>query len=262
MRIYQVDAFTDVEFKGNPAAICILEKDIEDSVLQNIAMEMNLSETAFIKEIGDNEFNLRWFTPEIEIHLCGHATLASAHILWEIGLVDEKESINFHTLSGELIAKRKNEWIELDFPKGYLEKSEGDDYLFEALNISPINIYEDDIVYVLEYNNEQEIINLKPDYNLLKKANKEEVIVTSKSDNDNYDFISRFFGPAIGVNEDPVTGSAHCYLAPYWIEKLQKEEVLGFQGSKRTGFIRCRSEGDRVILQGKAVTILEGELRL
>jgi len=196
------------------------------------------------------------------MHLCGHATLASAHILWETKIADKKESIHFHTLSGELIAKKKNTGIELDFPKGSLKKSDGDDYLFKALNIRPINIYEDDIVYVLEFDNEEEINSLEPDFNLLKKANKKEVIVTSKSKGDNCDFVSRFFGPSIGVDEDPVTGSAHCYLAPYWIEKLQKEEVLGFQASKKTGFIRCRLEGDRVILQGQAVTILEGALRI
>lgn len=262
MRIYQVDAFTNIQFKGNPAAICFSEKEYDDSILQNIAMEMNLSETAFIKKISDNEFNLRWFTPETEVSLCGHATLASAHILWENKLVEEDKEIFFNTLSGILIAKKKGEWIELDFPKGKLKKSEGDIFLLNTFSISPQNIYEDDIVYLLEFNNEEEISLLKPDFNILKKARKEEIIVTSKSNNLNYDFVSRFFGPAIGVDEDPVTGSAHCYLAPYWIGKLNKDEVLGFQVSRRTGYVKCKLNGDRVIIQGKAKTILSGKLQM
>ena len=260
MKIYQVDAFTNSEFKGNPAAICILEKDYEDSILQNIAMEMNLSETAFIKQTSDNEFNLRWFTPETEVALCGHATLASAHILWENIIVEEDKTIQFNTLSGILTAKKRDEWIELNFPKGNLTKSEGDSFLLNALSISPTSIYEDDIVYLLEFNAEEDIVNLKPDFRMLKKARKEEIIVTSKSNNESYDFVSRFFAPAIGVNEDPVTGSAHCYLAPYWIKKLRKEEVLGFQLSRRTGFVKCRLQDRRVILYGKAKTILQGTL--
>jgi len=262
MKIYQVDAFTDVEFKGNPAAICILEKNYEDSVLQNIAMEMNLSETAFIKQTSDNEFNLRWFTPETEVALCGHATLASAHLLWENKAVEENEIIKFNTLSGTLMAKKSGEWIELNFPKGTLKKSKGDSFLLNAFSILPNAIYEDDIAYLLEFNDEEQISILKPDLNMLKKARKEEIIVTSKSNNANYDFVSRFFGPAIGVNEDPVTGSAHCYLAPYWIERLNKEEIIGFQASRRTGVIKCRLHENRVILQGKAKTILDGTLHI
>jgi len=260
MKIYQVDAFTNVEFKGNPAAICILEKEYEDSILQNIAMEMNLSETAFIKQTSENEFNLRWFTPETEVTLCGHATLAASHLLWENNIVEENKTIHFNTLSGTLIAKKKDEWIELNFPKGNLKECEGDASLLNSFAIKPKNIYEDDIVYLLEFDNEEQIYLLKPDFNMLKKARKEEIIVTSKANNGDYDFVSRFFAPAIGVNEDPVTGSAHCFLAPYWIEKLNKAEVLGFQASRRTGFVKCRLEDNRVILQGKAKTILAGTL--
>lgn len=262
MDIYQVDAFSDIQFKGNPAAVCILEKEYDDLVLQNLAMEMNLSETAFVKQVSSNEFNLRWFTPETEVLLCGHATLASAHILWENKMVEENIAILFNTLSGVLIARKRNEWIELDLPKGELKESEGDKYLLDAFAVSPIKIYEDDIVYLLEFEDEEEIINLKPDFNILKRAKKDEVIVTSKVNNMNYDFISRFFAPAIGVDEDPVTGSAHCYLAPYWIEKLSKEEVLGFQASRRTGYVKCSLNGNRVILQGKSKTILNGTIQI
>lgn len=262
MKIYQADAFTDIQFKGNPAAICILEKDYDDSILKNIAMEMNLSETAFIKQVSDNEFDLRWFTPETEVSLCGHATLASAHILWENKLVEENKLICFNTLSGVLIARKKDEWIELNFPKGNLKKSNGDEFLSDAFSIIPKNIYEDDIVYLLEFNDEEEISLLKPNFNILKKARKEEIIVTGKANNANYDFVSRFFAPAIGIDEDPVTGSAHCYLAPYWIEKLKKDEVLGFQISRRSGYVKCSLNENRVILEGKVKTILHGTLQI
>lgn len=262
MKIYQVDTFTDVAFKGNAAAVCILEKDYDDLTLKNIAMEMNLSETAFLSQVSDNEFNLRWFTPETEVSLCGHGTLASAHLLWENKIVEESETIYFNTLSGILTAKKNEKWIELDMPKGILKKSDGDGYLLDSLGISPKYIYEDEIVYLLEFSSEEEIIKLKPDFNLLKKARKEEIIVTCISTNENYDFVSRFFGPAIGVDEDPVTGSAHCYLAPYWIERLSKDEVLGFQASKRTGYVRCRLKENRVLIQGKAKTILHGNLEI
>lgn len=262
MKIYQIDTFTDVAFKGNAAAVCILEKDYDDLVLKNIAMEMNLSETAFLKQVSDNEFNLRWFTPEIEVSLCGHGTLASAHLLWENGMVGKKDVIYFNTLSGTLTSKKKEEWIELDMPKGTLRKSDGDRFLLDSLEISPKHIYEDEIVYLLEFSSEEEIIELKPDFNLLKKARKEEIIVTSISSNQNYDFVSRFFGPAIGVDEDPVTGSAHCYLAPYWMERLNKNDVLGFQASKRTGYVKCKSKGNRVLIQGKAKMILQGTLEI
>lgn len=262
MKIYQIDTFTDVHFKGNAAAVCILEKDYDDLTLKNIAMEMNLSETAFLRQVSDNKFNLRWFTPETEVLLCGHGTLASAHLLWETEMVEEKNVIYFNTLSGILTAKKKEKWIELDMPKGNLRKSDGDNFLLDSLKILPKNIYEDEIVYLLEFSSEEEIIKLKPDFNLLKKARKEEIIVTSISSNENYDFVSRFFGPAIGVDEDPVTGSAHCYLAPYWMKRLNKDEVLGYQASKRTGYVNCKLKGNRVLIQGKAKTILKGTLEI
>lgn len=262
MKVYQIDTFTDVPFKGNAAAVCILEKDYNDSILKNIAMEMNLSETAFLRQVSDNEFNLRWFTPEVEVSLCGHGTLASAHLLWENKMVEENNVINFNTLSGILTAKKKKEWIELDMPKGNLRKSDGDKFLLDSFEIVPKSIYEDEIVYLLEFNNEEEIIKLNPDFNLLQKARKEEIIVTSISNNENYDFVSRFFGPSIGVDEDSVTGSAHCYLAPYWGERLNKYEVLGFQASRRSGNVKCKLDGNRVLIQGKAITVLGGDLKI
>lgn len=262
MKIYQVDAFTNALFKGNPAAVCILEKEYPDLILQNIAQEMNLSETAFLEQVSANEFNLRWFTPETEVKLCGHGTLSAAHVLWENELVDEKKDINFNTLSGTLIAKKTQSGIELDLPKGDLKQSMGDKFLLEAFFVAPKSIYEDELVYLIEFKSEEQIINLKPDFSLLKKAQKKEIIVTSKTENKDYDFVSRFFAPAIGINEDPVTGSAHCYLAPYWSERLGKVEILGFQASKRTGFVNCKVREDRVILTGEAKTVLAGVLQI
>lgn len=263
MKTYQVDAFTDTLFKGNPAAVCILEHEYPDATLQNIALEMNLSETAFLQQVSANEFNLRWFTPETEVKLCGHGTLSAAHILWETNLVNGNKDINFNTLSGALTAKKKQTGkIELDLPKGQLKRSLGDDFLLTAFLVAPKFIYEDDLVYLLEFASEDQILKLKPEYDVLKKAQKKEIIVTSKADNRDYDFISRFFAPAIGINEDPVTGSAHCYLAPYWIERLKKAEVLGFQASKRTGYISCKLRDDRVILEGEAITVLIGRLQI
>lgn len=260
MKFYQVDAFTDEVFKGNPAAVCLLNKDYNNSILQNIAMEMNLSETAFLKKLGNNEFDLRWFTPETEVTLCGHATLASAHTLWENKKVQKDDKLIFHTLSGKLEASKKGDWIQLNFPKGNLKPSVGDKYLLDSFSTSPAAIYEDDEYYLLEFNNEEVIAQLRPDFNTLLKADKKEIIVTSLSDNKSYDFVSRFFAPALGINEDPVTGSAHCYLAPYWIKKLNKDEVIGCQLSKRTGLVKCRTIDNRVLIEGKARTIIEGDL--
>ena len=260
MRIFQVDAFSDVEFKGNPAAVCILERKYDDATMQNIAMEMNLSETAFVRLLSENEFDLRWFTPEVEIDLCGHATLASAHILWQQGMVLEDQTIYFYTLSGRLTAKKIGDMIELDFPAGSLNESSGDEILVQAFSKQPLNIYEDDKVYVLEFLTEDEITSLAPDFTILKHARRGHIIATSPSSSKEYDFVSRFFGPALGVNEDPVTGSAHCYLAPLWAKRLSKDEVVGFQASKRTGIISCKLSGDRVLLRGMAKTILMGTL--
>lgn len=262
MKIYQVDAFTNEKFKGNPAAVCILYEDLNDDTLLNIAKEMNLSETAFLKKISDNKYKLRWFTPEVEISLCGHATLSSAHILWEYNYVKQNETIYFETMSGELSAKNKDGWIELDFPKSKLKISDGNSDLLNAFDKKPIKILEDGKFYFLEFEKEEDIINITPNFELLKKLDKTEIIITSISKNKNYDFISRFFAPKIGINEDPVTGSAHCYLAPYWAKRLNKTELIGFQASKRTGIVKCNVMEKRVLLKGKAVTILEGTLNI
>lgn len=264
MKFYQVDAFAEQAYSGNPAAICFPERAYTEDEMIQIAMEMNLSETAFLwkNDTGEAHYKLRWFTPEMEVELCGHATLASAHVLWEEGLVDKEASIYFETLSGQLIAKQNDGWIELDFPKGTLLPSEGDAALLKAFEASPINIMADDIAYVVEFDSEEYIRNYEPDLALLKQAKREEIIVTSRSIDATYDFVSRFFGPAIGVDEDPATGSAHCYLAPYWAEQLGRNTLVGLQVSKRSGVLKCHVSGDRVLIQGKATTILEGRFRV
>ncbi len=261
MKIYQVDSFANEIFKGNPAAVCILENsNYEDIFLQNVAMEMNLSETAFLKKVSSNEYNLRWFTPEVEVELCGHATLASAFVLWEKGIVEKSETICFNTLSGILKAKYYEGWIELDLPRGFLKKSEGDKNLISAFEKKPLNVYEDELYYLLEYENEKDVLEMNPDLSILKNARKKEIIVTSKSEKPEYDFISRFFAPAIGINEDPVTGSAHCLLTPFWKEKLNKSELIALQASKRTGVLKCSMDEKRVFLKGKAIIVMEGEI--
>lgn len=261
MKFYQVDAFANEPYKGNPAAICFPEKSYEESELIEIAMEMNLSETAFLWLETDGSYNLRWFTPTTEVDLCGHATLAAAHVLWSEAIVDKTKAIHFNTLSGLLIASYNDAWIELDFPKGKLVSTSGDDVIAEAFP-KAIEMACDEIAYVIELESEEAVLSYQPNFEHLKKAEREEIIITSRSKNPKYDFVSRFFGPSIGVDEDPATGSAHCYLAPYWSEKLKKSSLIGYQMSKRTGVLKCNVTNDRVLLNGKAITILEGVFRV
>lgn len=257
--IYQVDAFTDKPFLGNPAAVCILTGPGEENWMQEVAREMNLAETAFLYKIEDG-FNLRWFTPSVEVDLCGHATLASAHILWEKGYLRVDEQARFHTKSGLLTANKKNEWIELDFPAEPPEKTNAPKELINALGVTPIYIGKNRFDYIVEVDSEQVVRDMQPNIILLKKMPIRGVIVTSRSCTDEYDFVSRFFAPGAGINEDPVTGSAHCCLGPYWREKFNKDEFIAYQASERGGFVRVRICNDRVILGGQAVTVLYGEL--
>lgn len=260
MEIYQVDAFTDSAFAGNPAAVCTLTQKKEDSWMQNLAAEMNLSETAFIYKEGEN-FNLRWFTPSSEVDLCGHATLASAHTLWEAGEVGSEEKINFDTKSGILTAEKNGSWIELNFPAEIEEKTDIPKNLNKALGETGI-VYsgKNRMDYLLEVESEEIVKNIEPDFELLKEIDTRGIIVTAKSASDKYDFVSRFFAPAIGIAEDPVTGSAHCCLGPYWSKILNKNVLTGFQASKRGGTVRVKVDGNRVYLSGKAVTIFKAKL--
>lgn len=258
-QIYQVDAFTNQPFKGNPAAVCPLSEPASAVWMQSLANEMNLSETAFLVR-QQEDFNLRWFTPAVEVDLCGHATLASAHILWETGVLSTLETARFHTRSGLLMARKDAGWIEMDFPAKPAQTAEAPAGLLDALGVTAGTIGRNQFDYIVEITDPETLRRLQPDYTLLKKIQARGVIVTSRSDTAEFDFISRFFAPAAGVPEDPVTGSAHCCLAPYWSEKLRKETFTAFQASPRGGVVRCQLKGDRVILSGQAVTVMRGEL--
>lgn len=257
--IYQADAFTDRPFTGNPAAVCILEEPKTDEWMQNVALEMNLSETAFLQELADG-YNLRWFTPAVEVKLCGHATLAGAHILWETGRLKEDETARFQTLSGLLTAARKGEIIELDFPATPETPAEPPRGLTDALGInSPEYVGKNLFDYLVVVDSEKTVRELSPDFTALKRVPARGIIVTARSDGSDFDFVSRFFAPAAGVNEDPVTGSAHCCLGPYWSRQLGKKQLTGYQASARGGLVQVHAAGDRVQLGGKAVTVMKGE---
>ncbi len=259
LKIIQVDAFTDKPFSGNPAAVCILSAPVDEHWMQNIAREMNLSETAFLYPQGDG-FNLRWFTPTVEVDLCGHATLASAHVLWEEKHLQRHEHARFHTRSGLLTAQCKDEWIELDFPSTPVESATAPAGLKEALGVSPKYIGRSKFDYLVEVDSERIVRELNPDFNTLAKIPIRGIMVTSLSSSKGYDFVSRFFAPRSGVNEDPVTGSAHCCLAPFWKDRLQKDEFVAYQASPRGGVVRIRVKEERILLMGQAITVLRGEL--
>jgi PhzF family phenazine biosynthesis protein len=257
--IVQVDAFTTKPFAGNPAAVCVLAEERDERWMQDVAREMNLSETAFLLRQKDG-FNLRWFTPAAEVDLCGHATLASAHVLWETGVLKAGEQARFHTRSGWLLAERKGEWIEMDFPVTAEKAASAPQGLLEALGVSAVYVGKNQFDYLVEVESEEILRGMQPDFARLLMVEARGVIVTSRARMQGYDFVSRFFAPQVGINEDPVTGSAHCCLAPYWCSKFGRDELVGFQASPRGGVVRVRLNGDRVLLGGQAVTVLRGEL--
>lgn len=259
LRIYQVDAFTSEAFAGNPAAVCMLPVPRDEAWMQIVAREMNLSETAFLVKQRDG-FDLRWFTPTVEVALCGHATLASAHTLWETGTLAAGEQARFHTKSGLLTAEQKSEWIELNFPITPDQPATAPPGLLEALGVTPTYAGKTKFDYIIEAESEKIVRELQPDFGKLGELGVRGVMVTSRASSPGYDFVSRFFAPGSGIDEDPVTGSAHCCLAPYWSKKLGKDEMVAYQASKRGGTLRVRVAGDRVFLSGRAVTVLRGEL--
>lgn len=257
--IVQVDAFTDRLFAGNPACVCVLDAPADAAWMQDVAKEMNLSETAFLHREGDG-FCLRWFTPMAEVDLCGHATLASAHVLWRDGYLAAREQVCFHTLSGLLTADQRDGWIELDFPAEPASGVAPPEGLIEALGVAPVNVGRNRLDYLVEVTDERAVCNARPDMGRLAVIPTRGVIVTSRADADGFDVVSRFSAPAVGVPEDPVTGSAHCCLGPYWADRLGKRELTCSQASARGGTVRVRLAGDRVKLLGQAVTVLRGEL--
>lgn len=260
--IYTVDAFTSTPFSGNPAAVCILQEFPQDDAwLLKIAAEMNLSETAFLCPMDSvGNYRLRWFTPEAEVDLCGHATLASAQVLWESGTAYRIEQLRFHTKSGLLTAKRLDDGIELNFPMEEVVPCESSPLLEQAIGFKPSAVYSNRMDYLIEVENEQAVRELKIDFRLLKEQPMRGLLVTSRADDPELDFVSRCFFPALGIDEDPVTGSAHCALAPYWKERLGKSQFTAKQLSARTGLLRLRVSNERVLIQGNAVIVVKGLL--
>ncbi len=263
MRLLQVDAFTDAPFRGNPAAVCFLDSSERDNAwLQNVASEMNLSETAFLSRREDGDWSLRWFTPAVEVDLCGHATLASAHALWEEGLLPRSETARFQTRSGLLTAASDGDWIELNFPATPAEAAQPGEGLLAALGVKPLWVGRNRFDYLVEVASEDEVRAVQPDYAQLRRVRARGVMVTSRASTPGYDFVSRWFGPQSGVDEDPVTGSAHCTLAPYWSARLGRTSLSAYQASPRGGVLRVTFDGGRVRIAGRAVTVLRGELAL
>ena len=258
--IIQVDAFTGARFRGNPAAICVLDEPAEEKWMQSLATEMNLSETAYLTLDGD-AYHLRWFTPVAEVELCGHATVAAAHVLWEDGHVEAAAECRFNTRSGLLVARRREGWIEVDFPKEEFREIAVPEGLAEALGVTPRRVVENRLSYCLaEVESESAVRALRPDIPALKHIPYHGFVVTSRAQTEDLDFVSRFFAPKLGVDEDPVTGSAHCLLGPYWEGPLGKSAFLAYQASARGGYVRVTVHDDRVCLGGQAVTVMRGRL--
>jgi predicted PhzF superfamily epimerase YddE/YHI9 len=262
--LYQVDAFTAEPFAGNPAAVCLLEEDADPGWMQRVAAEMNLSETAFLRPGAEaGRYGLRWFTPAVEVELCGHATLASAHVLFSEGLAEAGRELRFDTASGPLAARRDGDGaVWLDFPATPATPVDPPAGLVEALGGGAARwVGRGRFDYLVELADEQAVRDLAPDVRRLEGLGSRGVIVTAAGDGSGgHDFVSRYFAPAAGIDEDPVTGSAHCTLGPFWAERLGRTELTGFQASARGGLVRVRPRGDRVLLGGQAVTVLRGQL--
>ncbi|MDP6795387.1 MAG: PhzF family phenazine biosynthesis protein [Verrucomicrobiota bacterium] len=256
--ILQIDAFAAEPFTGNPAAVCLPATEPPTGWMQQVASEMNLSETAFAWPSGDGH-RLRWFTPVAEVDLCGHATLATAHALWESGRLAKGEQAVFETQSGKLTASQAGDAIQLDFPAEPAEACV-DDVLEQAIGTEVIWCGKNRMDFMVQLPSANAVRRCRPDLPRLAKLETRGIIITAEADDDRTDFISRFFCPTLGINEDPVTGSAHCCLTPFWAERLGRNTLVGFQASKRGGFVRCTLTGDRVLLGGQAVTIFSGTM--
>jgi predicted PhzF superfamily epimerase YddE/YHI9 len=258
--IVQVDAFTDRPFRGNPAAVCVLDRPRPDDWLAAVAREMNLSETAFLERRADG-WSLRWFTPAVEVELCGHATLASAHALWEAGLAAPDETLRFHTRSGKLTARRDPAGVILDFPAEPAIAQPPPAGLLDALGMARAEATaRNRFDWLVQADTATQVRGLQPDMAELARIETRGVVVTALADDDSHDFVSRWFGPRVGVNEDPVTGSAHCCLGPWWATRLGRDQLRGYQASARGGTVGVHVRAGRVELIGQAVTVLRGEL--
>lgn len=260
-RFTQVDAFTSEAFAGNPAAVVVLDRPLDrDDWMAAVAREMNLSETAFLHRRADGSFDLRWFTPAVEVALCGHATLASAHALWEQGALSMQDTASFHTKSGVLTAARDGDLIELNFPATPPAASEAPPGLAGALGVDPRFVGKSRFDYLVEVDDEETVRRVSPDFGRLRTLPVRGVMITARASTPGLDFVSRFFAPGSGIDEDPVTGSAHCCLTPFWSERLGKTSFLARQLSSRGGELRLRLDGDRVRLAGHAVTVMRGDI--
>ncbi len=259
--LYQVDSFTNEPFRGNPAAVCLLERQAEVSWMKGVAREMNLSETAFVSQ-APGGFRLRWFTPKQEVDLCGHATLASAKVLFEREPALRDQPILFKTRSGDLTASWADGDVELNFPAMPMQRFSYESTVDRALGFRPVDAVFSGDYYLFEAENESIVRTASPDIAAVEKLPMPEVIITALCSDPEVDFISRFFAPQLGIPEDPVTGSAHCLLAPFWAEKLGKRQFTAYQASPRGGWLRLRLEGERVMIRGAAVIIFAGELRV
>ncbi|WP_372724352.1 PhzF family phenazine biosynthesis protein [Novipirellula sp.] len=262
--LWQVDAFTERPFHGNPAAVCLLDTAANPEWMQHVAAEMNLAETAFVTPTRiKNTFDLRWFTPTTEVDLCGHATLAAAHVLIEQRQVDECVPIRFQTRSGELKCQPKERKIALDFPSTPANESldaTETQACQSVLGITAIFAARTKFDILLVVEDPQTVRELKPNFVSMADIETRGIIVTACADEEGVDFVSRFFAPRCGINEDPVTGSAHCCLAPYWSARLGRNPLIGYQASSRGGMVHAEIKGDRVQLSGNAVTVMEGKL--
>jgi len=258
--IYQVDAFADRPFSGNPAGVCILERAAPEKWMQAVAAEMNVAETAFLVGRDDGGFDLRWFTPSVEVDLCGHATLASAHVLWTEGHLPAADRARFRTKSGPLIAWLEADTIRMDFPSEPVTAVAPPVALTDAFDAAFSFTGKNRMDWLVEVAGEAAVRSVRPQLPAIAALGMRGIIVTARSESPGRDFVSRFFAPGVGVDEDPVTGSAHCALAPYWSAKLGKAALVGYQASARGGTVECTVMGDRVVLGGRAVTVLRAKL--
>jgi PhzF family phenazine biosynthesis protein len=258
IRLYQVDAFTEKIFGGNPAAVCPLHDWLPDALMQQIAAENNLAETAFFVPKGSG-FHIRWFTPKAEVDLCGHATLASAHVMFNY-LAYEKDEIVFDSRSGKLKVRKKSDLLTLDFPVDVPEAIEAPSFLLEAFSEKPLEVLKGKMDYLLVFSGQHQVEKMSPKFELIAKAESRGAIITARGKE--VDFVSRYFAPQFGIPEDPVTGSAHTVLTPYWAKKLGKTEMNAIQLSERRGYLHCKLAGNRVEISGKACTYLIGEIEL
>jgi PhzF family phenazine biosynthesis protein len=256
LKFYQVDAFAEKLFMGNPAGECPLDKWLPDEVMQKIAMENNLAETGFFVMDGD-AYHIRWFTPAVEVDLCGHATLAAAHVIFEY-LKHDSKVIHFTSRSGDLYVRKENELLVMNFPTDKIERTEIPASLIDAMGIAPKEAYKGISDYLLVYESQEQVEKLAPDFKILSQTGSRGFIATAKGNE--CDFVSRFFAPGVGIDEDPVTGSAHTSLTPYWQKVLGKNEMTAMQLSKRKGHLKCTYLGERVEIAGKAKTYLIGEI--